>query len=929
MKSLVVRGAREHNLQDLTLHLPRDRLIVVTGPSGSGKSSLAFDTIYAEGQRRYVESLSAYARQFLERLPKPDVDIIEGLSPAISIEQRTPTRNPRSTVGTITEIHDYLRLLFARAGQPHCPRCGAVVDAQTIGQMTDRVLQWPAGTRFAVLAPVVRGKKGAFQKLLEGFRKEGFVRVRIDGEVRDLGEDIELARTRAHDVDLFVDRLSVKPEVRSRLAEGLELAASLADGLVKVARSDGEELLLSERFACARCGISLPELTPRTFSFNSPEGACPTCAGLGRVRRFEPELVIADPSLSLNEGAVAPWGKPGKAWHRQMLAKAVGALGVNPDVPWLRLPEPEREALLHGRQREPTYEGILPWLERRVREYDRRKREEGLNEERAFEFLEQELGQYATWRTCDTCAGARLRPEALAVTVAGHDLHALSQLPVHRVRDVLASLDLDVQRTAIAERLLREVDQRLGFMVDVGLDYLALGRSAATLSAGEAQRIRLATQIGAALAGVLYVLDEPSIGLHPRDNARLIGTLQRLRDRGNTVLVVEHDADTIRAADHVVDMGPGAGREGGRVIASGTPSEIAEHRASSTGAFLSGRRDMPVPARRRSPKRWVTVRNARTHNLKDVTVAFPLGVLTCVTGVSGSGKSSLVMDTLLPLLRSGSAGPGTDATIDGAETVERVIQVDQSPIGRTPRSNPATYTGIFAPIRELFATLPDARARGYKPGRFSFNVKGGRCEACQGAGVVRIEMHFLPDVFVTCEQCGGRRYNRETLEVRYRGRSIADILAMPVDEALPFFDAVPRVRDGLAALRSVGLGYLELGRNAATLSGGEAQRIKLAREIGRRVRGHTLYVLDEPTTGLHFVDVEVLVQVLGGLVDAGHSVVVVEHHMGLVKGADHVIDLGPEGGEAGGEVVVAGAPETVARAPESHTGRYLGRALGL
>ncbi|MFW6067101.1 MAG: excinuclease ABC subunit UvrA [Myxococcota bacterium] len=925
MKTLVIRGAREHNLDDVNLDLPRDRLVVITGPSGSGKTSLAFDTIYAESQRRYVESLSTYARQFLERLPKPDVDHIEGLSPAIRIEQRPPPRNPRSTVATVTEVHDYLRLLFARVGEPHCPQCGEPVSAQTVQQMTDRILAWPEGTRFAVLAPVVRGKKGAHRKLLEGFRREGYVRVRVDGEVRDLGEEIALDRARPHEIDLFIDRLSVKQGVRQRLAEAIELATGLADGLARVAPAEGAELLLSARFACVRCGLSLPEITPRTFSFNSPEGACATCAGLGAVRRFEAELIVPDPSLSIDEGAVAPWGKPGTSLHRHMRDRVVAAVGVDPARPWLRLPAAQRHDLLHGREGE--YEGIVPWLERRTREYARRKTEEGVDEERTFEMLEQELGRYASWHTCEGCGGARLRPEALAVTVGGHNLHEMQELPIRRAHELLSSLELDVQRRAIGERILREVRHRLDFMIDVGLDYLTLGRAAATLSGGEAQRIRLATQLGAALSGVLYVLDEPSIGLHPRDNARLIGTLERLRDRGNTILVVEHDADAIRAADYVVDMGPGAGIEGGRVVAVGTPDDIAGDPASLTGAFLSGRRSVPVPRKRRVSSEAIELTDVRTHNLRGIDVRIPLGVLTCVTGVSGSGKSSLVMDTLVPAVRGLRDGGIRCGEVKGLDAVDRLVEVDQSPIGRTPRSNPATYTGIFGPIRELFAGLPEARARGYGPGRFSFNVKGGRCEACRGGGVVRVEMHFLPDVFVTCEQCGGRRYNRETLDVRYRGRTIADVLDMSVDEAFALFEAVPRVRSGLAALRAVGLTYLELGRNATTLSGGEAQRVKLARELGRRGKGHALYVLDEPTTGLHFADVEMLVSVLRDLVDAGHTVVVVEHHLDVIKAADHVIDLGPEGGEAGGAVVAAGTPEEVAQVGASHTGHCLASRL--
>jgi excinuclease ABC subunit A len=934
MKSLVIRGAREHNLANVDLELPRDRLVVITGPSGSGKSSLAFDTIYAEGQRRYVESLSTYARQFLERLPKPDVDILDGLSPAISIEQRTPTRSPRSTVGTVTEIHDYLRLLFARVGQAHCPRCGVAVEAQTVAQMTDRILAWPEGIRFAVLAPVVRGRKGSFARLLARFRKEGFVRARIDGRDVELDTDPKLARNETHDVDLVVDRLAIKEGVRQRLTEALELALSLAEGQVRVAPRDGEEVLLSERFACMRCGMSLPEVTPRTFSFNSHEGACPTCAGMGHLRRFEPARIVPEPSLSIEEGAVAPWGSAGTALQRHMIERLSEATDVDVRVPWTHLSEAHRTTVLHGGEGEEAFEGVIPWLERRTREYVRRKQEGGVDEERTFEMLEQEMGRFAEWAMCPDCRGMRLRPEALSVTVAGVGLGALNDMPVHRARDALQALDLSPAGRTVAQRVLDEVDHRLGFLLDVGLGYLTLGRAAATLSGGESQRIRLATQIGAALSGVLYVLDEPSIGLHPRDNDRLLRTLFALRDRGNTVLVVEHDEATIRAADHVVDMGPGAGAAGGRVVAQGSPAEIAQHPTSATGAFLSGRRAIEVPPRRRSPGARLILSGARQHNLRDLTVRIPLGALTCVTGVSGSGKSSLVVDTLIPALRG--AGPSRGEPPARVEwsphdtaPIDQVVEVDQGPIGRTPRSNPATYTGIFGPIRELFAGLPEARARGYGPGRFSFNVKGGRCESCRGAGVVRVEMHFLPDVLVTCEACGGRRYNQETLDVRYRGKSVADVLDMSVDEAVGFFEAIPKVRGVLATLRSVGLGYLALGRSATTLSGGEAQRIKLARELARRVRGHTLYVLDEPTTGLHFVDVELLVQVLHDLVDAGHTVIVIEHHLDVIKCADHVIDLGPEGGEGGGRIVAEGTPEEVAATPGSHTGQALRSHLGL
>ena len=926
-KHLVVRGARQHNLRDVTVTIPRDRMVVVTGPSGSGKSSLAFDTIYAEGQRRYVESLSAYARQFLDRLPKPDVETIEGLSPAIAIQQQTPSKNPRSTVGTVTEIQDYLRLLYARVGEPHCPSCGKPIRAQTPQQMVDRVLAMTEGTRFSVLAPVVRARKGEHQAELAKLRKEGFVRVRIDGEVRDLGDEIALDKRKTHTIEVVVDRLSVKGGARQRLTESIELSLSMADGLVIVAPAAGDEILFSERFACPECGISLPEITPRLFSFNNPAGACPECGGLGEVRQFDPELAIPDPSLSIAEGAIAPWGKPGGVYHRFMLQQlAKSGTEVDVDRRWSKLPKRTREMLLQG---DPDgYEGILPGLARRMREYERRKREEGASDERAFEYIEEEIGRFARRDRCPSCRGARLRPEALAITVGGEHIGQLTARSVHDALAFFSALALSERDRTVADRLVREITSRLGFLVDVGLDYLSLDRASATLSGGESERIRLATQIGSALVGVLYVLDEPSIGLHPRDNARLVETLLALRDRGNTVIVVEHDADTIRAADHVVDMGPGAGKAGGRVVATGTPDEVAADEASLTGAFLSGRRRIDVPENRRDAERGALVlRGARTHNLKGLDVAIPLGRLVAVTGVSGSGKSSLIVDTLLPAARAELAGRRSEADVLGLEGIDKIIDIDQSPIGRTPRSNPATYTGVLTFIRDVFASLPEARARGYKPARFSFNVKGGRCETCQGDGMMRIEMHFLPDVYVECEECGGKRYNRETLEIRYRGLSIADVLASTVDDAAELFAALPKIRDRLETLRAVGLGYLELGQSATTLSGGEAQRIKLARELSKRSTGRTLYVLDEPTTGLHFSDVEVLVGVLDRLVEAGNTVVVIEHDLDVIKVADYVIDLGPEGGDAGGHVVATGTPEEIAACDGSHTGRYLRTVL--
>jgi excinuclease ABC subunit A len=936
MKELVVRGARQHNLRDVDVTLPRDKLIVITGPSGSGKSSLAFDTIYAEGQRRYVESLSAYARQFLDQMPKPDVDVIEGLSPAISIEQKTTSRNPRSTVGTVTEIYDYLRLLFARAGTPCCPICGEAIAAQTVQQIVDRVLAMPEGTRLQVLAPVVRGRKGAFAKELAEWRRDGYVRATIDGAVRDLGDEITLDKARAHTIDLHVDRLAVRADIRPRLTDSVELALRLADGLVAIdvppsaPGEQGQRHLFSERFACVAHGVSLPEISPRTFSFNNPAGACPACNGLGEVRWFDPDLVVPDPDLSLAQGAIAAWGKEGGVWQRHLLEALARKVKVKLDVPWKKLPPKLRETILHGDGQEGGWEGVLPGLERRSKDYERRKREEGQADDDTFEFLEDEFMRFSRSETCKACGGARLRPEALAVKVAGRNIRDVTALTIREAREFFGSLALDAQKAEVARRILKEIGARLGFLSNVGLDYLSLDRAAATLSGGEAERIRLATQIGAALTGVLYVLDEPSIGLHPRDNERLIPTLAALRDLGNTVLVVEHDAETILAADHVVDMGPGAGKHGGRVVAQGTPAELMADPASLTGQYLAGARGMALPARRRRGAGELVVRGARAHNLRDVTARFPLGTLTCVTGVSGSGKSSLVMDTLLAAARSrvhGARAEPVSGEVLGLERIDKVIHIDQSPIGRSPRSNPATYTGLFTHVRELYASLPEARARGYKPGRFSFNVKGGRCEACQGDGVLRIEMHFLPDVFVTCEECGGKRYNRETLEIRYRGKHIAELLATPIEEAAELLGSVPRIAAPLRALVQVGLGYVELGQSATTLSGGEAQRVKLARELARKATGQTLYILDEPTTGLHFGDVEVLVGVLQELVAQGNTVLVIEHNLDVIAMADHVIDMGPEGGSGGGRVVATGTPEELAQVPESHTGRFLAQEL--
>jgi excinuclease ABC subunit A len=926
---IVIRGAREHNLCDIDVRIPRDRLVVITGLSGSGKSSLAFDTVYAEGQRRYVESLSAYARQFLEQMSKPDVDSIEGLSPAIAIEQRTVGRNPRSTVGTTTEIADYLRLLFARAGQPHCTGCGKPIASQTVQQMTDRILSLGEGAKLQVLAPVVRDRKGVYRKELDTFRRQGFVRARIDGELRDLSEDIHLSRRARHSIEVVVDRLVVRESVRGRIAESLEAALRLADGLVNVDVGPGrEEILFSERNACAECGLSYPEIAPRTFSFNSPHGACPSCGGLGTSDEFDEALVVADPSLPLAR-AVAPWRERGAPrYYRQLLEALASHHGVDPETPWYRLPPRVRRAILHGGEEialevkrggrsvslRRHWDGVLGELERRWQAAGEREREQ--------------LGRYRSPRACADCAGTRLRPEARSVLIAAASIADVCALSVADAARWVDGLELARAQRLIADRILREIRDRLRFLADVGLSYLTLDRRSSTLSGGEGQRIRLATQVGSSLMGVLYILDEPSIGLHPRDNRRLLESLQRLRDAGNSVLVVEHDEETIRSADHVIDMGPGAGIHGGRVVAAGTPRQILADEASLTGAYLAGRLSIPIPRRRRPPgRRVIVLTGCREHNLKNLTLRVPLGVFTVVTGVSGSGKSTLVNDTLYRALAARLHGaqqpPGRFERIAGAEEIDKVIDIDQAPIGRTPRSNPATYTGVFDGIRQLFSQVPESRVRGYAPGRFSFNVKGGRCESCQGDGLLRIEMHFLPDLFVTCEVCGGRRYNRETLEIRYRGRTIADVLEMTVEEALEFMDAVPAVRRPLQTLHDVGLDYIHLGQPATTLSGGEAQRIKLARELSRKATGRTLYLLDEPTTGLHFADVHKLLDVLNRLVDLGNTVLVIEHHPDVVKTADHVIDLGPEGGEKGGEIVVQGTPEEVAQHPMSHTGRAL------
>jgi len=930
--ALLVRGAREHNLKNITVAIPRNKLVVVTGVSGSGKSSLAFDTIYAEGQRRYVESLSAYARQFLEQMDKPDVDAIEGLSPAISIEQRNIARNPRSTVGTVTEIYDHLRLLFARAGRPHCWECGKEISSQTVQQMVDRILAFGDGTRLSLLAPLVRGRKGHYKRDLARLRREGFVRVRVDGEVRSLDEEIKLDKNKKHTIEVYVDRIKLRDGIAGRLADSLETALKLAEGLVLV-EPEGQQapLLLSERFSCPDCGVSFPEIQPRSFSFNSPHGACPACQGLGLASEIDPELVVPDASLTLRQGALAPWGTTSE-YFEQMLETVAGVYGFDLDTPWCELSAEAREVVLHGSGRKALsfvlegshgrghrftrpWEGMIPSLQRRYRETE-------------SDAAREEYERYMSRKPCPMCGGARLRREALHVLIDGQNISQVAARSVDGVRNYLDGLKLSRTEAEIARRLLKELNERLAFLQNVGLNYLTLDRPTATLAGGEAQRIRLATQIGAALVGVLYVLDEPSIGLHPRDNVRLLKTLRRLRDLGNTVLVVEHDEETIRAADHVIDLGPGAGRHGGEVVAEGTAAAVEQIEVSLTGKYLSGRMQIEIPAKRRAPRRGsIKLLGASQHNLKHIDVSFPLGRLIAVTGVSGSGKSSLVLDTLYPALAQhlhrSMAEVGAHRKITGLALIDKVIDIDQSPIGRTPRSNPATYTGTFTPIRELYAQLPDSRMRGYKPGRFSFNVKGGRCEACRGDGTLRIEMHFLPDVYVRCDQCGGKRFNRETLEIMYRGSSISDALQMTVNQAAEFFNAVPAIRRKLTLLQDVGLGYLQLGQPATTLSGGEAQRIKLSRELSKRSTGRTVYVLDEPTTGLHFDDVGKLLGVLSRLVDGGNTVIVIEHNLEVIKTADWIIDLGPEGGDAGGEIVASGTPEQIAKNKTSHTGKFL------
>jgi excinuclease ABC subunit A len=954
-RMISIRGAREHNLKNVDVDIPRDRLVVLTGLSGSGKSSLAFDTIYAEGQRRYVESLSAYARQFLEMMQKPDVDQIDGLSPAISIEQKTTSKNPRSTVGTVTEIYDYARLLWARVGIPYSPATGLPIESQTVSQMVDRVLALPEGTKLYILAPVIRGRKGEYRKEIADWMKRGFQRVKIDGKFYEIEQAPALDKKFKHDLDVVVDRVVVRPDTAQRLAESFETALKLADGLAIAEVVDGpatmsgakankskndtdSRLLFSEKFACPVSGFTISEIEPRLFSFNNPFGACPACGGLGVEQKIDPELIIPDKDATLRKGAIAPWSRSSSPYYTQTLTALAKHYKFTLDTKWKDLPKKAQDAILNGSGEEPIrfvyddglrayetrkpFEGVVTNLERRWRETE-------------SEWAREEISKYFTDIPCAACHGFRLKPEALCVKVGGLHIGEVAEMSIRRAGEWFAELpkSLNAKQNEIATRILKEIRERLKFLVDVGLEYLTLARASGTLSGGESQRIRLASQIGSGLTGVLYVLDEPSIGLHQRDNARLLETLKRLRDLGNTVIVVEHDEDAIRVADHVVDVGPGAGVHGGRIISQGTPADIMNDPASLTGQYLTGERGIPIPERRaRNPRRTLKLIGARGNNLKDVTAEIPLGLFTCVTGVSGGGKSTLLIDTLYKAvarrLNGASEAPAPFDKIEGLEHIDKIIDIDQSPIGRTPRSNPATYTGAFTPIREWFAGLPESRARGYEPGRFSFNVKGGRCEACQGDGVIKIEMHFLPDVYVTCDVCKGKRYNRETLEVTFKGKSIADVLDMTVEEAADFFKAVPRVRETLKTLHRVGLDYIHVGQQATTLSGGEAQRVKLAKELSKRATGRTLYILDEPTTGLHFHDVAKLLEVLHELVEQGNSVVVIEHNLEVIKTADWIIDLGPEGGDGGGEIVASGPPEDIVRVKRSYTGKFLAPVLG-
>ncbi len=933
---IVIRGAKQHNLKNIDLEIPRDKLVVFTGLSGSGKSSLAFDTIYAEGQRRYVESLSSYARQFLGQMDKPDVEYIEGLSPAISIDQKTTSRNPRSTVGTVTEIYDYLRVLFARIGKPHCPNCGKPIQQQTVEQMVDQLLTLEAGTRIQILAPLVRGRKGEYQKILNDIRKDGFVRVRVDGQVYELSEEIKLTKTKKHTIEVVVDRIVIRPDAAKRLAESIETALNLSDGLLIVEVVDGEEWVMSQNFACVDCGISFEEIAPRMFSFNNPYGACATCNGLGVNMEVDPDLVVPNPKLSIDEGAFVPWFKGSSTYYPQLLAAAAKHFAIDPTIPVDELTDAQMHILLYGykndkirfqyrnpfgrvRVYQTYYEGIIPNLERRHREA-------------SSDAAREEIEAYMSTHPCPSCQGKRLKKESLAVTIGGLSIADVADMSVGMAHLYFANLSLNDRDQLIARLLLKEIQERLHFLINVGLDYLTLSRAAGSLSGGESQRIRLATQIGSSLIGVLYILDEPSIGLHQRDNLRLVDTLKRLRDLGNTLIVVEHDEETIRAADHIVDIGPGAGVHGGEIVASGTLEDILHTERSITGQYLAGKVAIPVPQTRRTPNgSWIRISGAAENNLKDIAVDIPLGVFVCVTGVSGSGKSTLINDILYrhlaAKLHRARTRPGDHVEITGVEYLDKVINIDQSPIGRTPRSNPATYTGVFDSIRQVFSQTTESKARGYKPGRFSFNVKGGRCEACKGDGIIKIEMHFLPDVYVPCEVCKGKRYNRETLNVHFKGKTIADVLDMIVDEALIFFENIPRIQRKLQTLQDVGLGYIRLGQPATTLSGGEAQRVKLATELSRRSNGKTLYLLDEPTTGLHMADIHKLLEVLNRLTDAGDTVLVIEHNLDVIKTADYIIDLGPEGGDRGGEVIASGTPEEVAAVVDSYTGQFLQRML--
>lgn len=929
---IIIRGAREHNLKNIDLEIPRDKLVVITGLSGSGKSSLAFDTIYAEGQRRYVESLSAYARQFLEQMEKPDVDSIDGLSPAISIEQKTTSKNPRSTVATVTEIYDYLRVLFSRIGIAHCHKCGKEITAQSIDQIVDKILQLVEGAKLQILSPVVRGRKGEYKKLFHSLRRAGYGKVRVDGEIRDLVEDIEVDKNKKHNIEVIIDRIIIKDGIRKRLADSMETALRLADGIIMVEVVDGKNYIFSEKLACTECGISVPEITPRMFSFNNPYGACPECGGIGNRYELDPDLIIPDKKKSLNEGALKPWEGRDSIYFQHTLQLLADRYNFSLDTPFENLDEEIQRMILYGSKsvsgndidgevRSGSFDGIIKVLERKYKEA-------------YIEEVRYYIQRFMTFRTCPYCLGARLRPESLSIKIKGLSIYDIARMSTKSALKFFNEIQLSEKETVIAQRVLKEIRERLGFLLNVGLDYLTLDRAAATLSGGEGQRIRLATQIGSSLMGVLYILDEPSIGLHQRDNRRLLDTLVKLRDLGNTVLVVEHDEETIKSADYVIDLGPGAGELGGNVVAFGTPEEIIQNPDSITGKYLKRELKIPVPlVRRPSNGNYISILGAKENNLKNIDVKIPLGTFTCITGVSGSGKSTLLNEILYKalskILYRAQEKPGLHHEIRGISNIDKAINIDQSPIGRTPRSNPATYTGVFTFIREVFSKTPEARARGYRPGRFSFNVKGGRCESCQGDGVVKIEMHFLPDVYVTCDVCKGKRYNRETLEVRYKGKNIADILEMTVNQALAFFENITPIRNRLKTLYDVGLDYIRLGQSATTLSGGEAQRVKLSAELSRRATGRTVYILDEPTTGLHFADIKKLLDVLNRLVDAGNTVIVIEHNLDVIKTADHIVDLGPEGGDDGGWIVAEGSPEMIAENDGSYTGQFLRKSLSI